>query len=472
MRFIRPKKPEPTNSDKASTEEILANIAECSKNAGKRLATYWVVWLYGMITLASINDKDIFLNTGVRLPIVNVTIPLTGFWLVFPAIIIVLFLLFTLLIFRLEDLLSTLPANVRGNAIRFYPWFWNIGRRSKSPIGRIRFTLEFTTWISAPIAILYNLWTCFSMHEVWIFLASFIIGISGSLIVASMVELCGFGVTISKTKRQLSLGEKLAKTFLYSSILALFIIVIQAFTQKPFMLLRKNHLDVSYQTLVNRPTYDHPNAYWIDLSARDYFGADLTSTVLRRSKLDKVNLEDSKLAGASLDSSSLRYSKMRCAILNRVNLESSNLYCSDFEHAVLDRANLANAILTDANLKSATLTNSRINSAYLIGSNLSYAKFDHTDLNSANLSEANMENTELSMANLANANLDRTTGLTVKQLKQSETLYNVRNLNQALRDSLEQCCGYLFVHPDSLNREDYPPFGDATWPPDSTASPL
>ena len=471
MNLIRPKNPEQPKPEQATTEEILANIAECSKNAGRRLATYWVVLLYGVITLAGITDKDIFLNTGARLPIVNVTIPLTGFWLVFPPIIFVLFLLFAMQIYRLEELRNALSSDVRNEAIRFYPWFWSIGASAHGIIGWLwKCWINSAIWGILPIALSYAYVTCIGAHSTLLRIYLF------------AWYLIGIIVTFRILKQVSSLiDSKMGEPFKWSFIkrrqqgfYSIFVFTFVGLCLVQFTPVGKKFgrsLDVSYQILVEKPPYDHPNAYWIDLSNRNYEGANLYLTVLRRALLDGVNFSKANLTWAIMDSSRIKFAIMDSVVLREAHLEHSIFDSVNLSYANLRGAHLENTYFGDAHLEFADFRWAILSHSDLPWSHLENAALIETNLDSASLFGAYLNQCDFTKARLRYVHFEHARGLTADQLKRAWTLFEARSIDEKLSHELEQCCGYLFVHPDSINREDYPPFGNKTWPPDTFPTP-
>ena len=132
----------------------------------------------------------------------------------------------------------------------------------------------------------------------------------------------------------------------------------------------------------------------LDLSERDFQGADLFQADLRAAYL----------AGANLEGADLREAKLEGARLIKVNLQSAELNEASLQGAVLDYANLLGAFLFRANLRGGKL--SRTN---LLSADLTEAVLQGANLQRANLVGANLEGANLEGVRLYGARIDRDT---------------------------------------------------------------
>ncbi|MGB3651913.1 MAG: pentapeptide repeat-containing protein [Rivularia sp. (in: cyanobacteria)] len=138
----------------------------------------------------------------------------------------------------------------------------------------------------------------------------------------------------------------------------------------------------------------------IDLSNREFFGANLENASLCNAKLinskfKEANLKNANLKGAILRSANLRYSELKNANLSYANLNDANL-----EYANLVYSNLENAILHNANLHFADIRGANLNNAKLIDANLEGVIYNNEtilptdiDLSAAYLSDKSVSNT-------------------------------------------------------------------------------
>ncbi|HRG88596.1 MAG TPA: pentapeptide repeat-containing protein [Chitinophagales bacterium] len=126
---------------------------------------------------------------------------------------------------------------------------------------------------------------------------------------------------------------------------------------------------------------------------------------LNHINIDMQILYINDLYGANLSYSSLRNTKMVlvCLVeadLVSVDLENAELTEANLKHANLTGANLTNAIMRDAILVRAILNNADLKRAHFTSANLEHAELKNTDLRMANLDYAYLGNSDLSFANL------------------------------------------------------------------------
>ncbi len=120
----------------------------------------------------------------------------------------------------------------------------------------------------------------------------------------------------------------------------------------------------------------------------------------------------------------------------------ANLRGSNLSSANLISANLFHAYLSGANLTNAYLMHSYLNSADLINTNLKGA-----DLSGANLFNADLNKTILKDTNLREAIMKETQNLTIEQLSQVKTLYNVKNIDPELMKQVKEKYPHLLEEP-------------------------
>ena len=110
-------------------EAPLAHVAETSQNARKTFFALLAAALYSWLTIATTADAELITDTASSpLPIINTEIPLAGFYLVAPLILLAVYFYFHLYLQRLWRGLSTLPAIFPdGKALdeKAYPWLLN-----------------------------------------------------------------------------------------------------------------------------------------------------------------------------------------------------------------------------------------------------------------------------------------------------------------------------------------------------------
>ncbi len=190
----------------------------------------------------------------------------------------------------------------------------------------------------------------------------------------------------------------------------------------------------AFQTIGYRPYADLTEAALSPLPARGNWseealaavpGAHLNETSFRfarayraflvNARLWRSDFEGAYLSEADLRGANLREANLRSAVLDRVQASRANLVSADATGANLASADLRaadlsygileNAILSSARLAGASAYAANLQNAQLLRADLSRADLRDTKLEHAVLSFANLEQTDLSSAKLSQANL-------------------------------------------------------------------
>ena len=118
-------------------------------------------------------------------------------------------------------------------------------------------------------------------------------------------------------------------------------------------------------------------------------------------------LEGAVLVGAHLPKADFNGADLSDADLSGADLNGADLGNAELHGANLGNANLSGVSLSDAHLYGAYLSDAHLTHAYLTGADLNYAALSVADLSGANLSGANLSGANLSGANLSGANLNK-----------------------------------------------------------------
>jgi len=140
------------------------------------------------------------------------------------------------------------------------------------------------------------------------------------------------------------------------------------------------------------------------------YGIFLVNAHLWRSDFQGAFMSEADLRGADLGQSNLRFvildrAQLRRVNVDRSNLDGANLSRADFREANLSYVSLANAFLVDARLDGATLYGAKIPDATLIRANLEKADLREAILANSNLTHADLQQAYLWSAKLPGANL-------------------------------------------------------------------
>ncbi|MEE9553551.1 MAG: pentapeptide repeat-containing protein [candidate division Zixibacteria bacterium] len=423
---------------------LIENIAEASKNTRKIYLLYLGFLAYCALTVFGTNDRTLILNEPAHLPIINVGVPLEGFFIVAPLMAIFTFVYLQLNLQNLNKLkLELWKDHPHIKKERLYPWLINVvDDPAKGAMGNIQlYVVSFSLWWSLVVVLILFPVYYVKKHDI---VMSYILGslpLLGTIIVfwfKSQYEMLGFKKFVWKGKLRLLAGIIL---ILLEFFFLAFIIRWSMQGGKYEFLKPWLCVDLSYQVLVNEPETDYEGLYWADFSGVHLEGANLQSSVLKRADLSDAHLKKADLWRANLQEANLRSTNLQEADLRSTNLQEANLFFANLQGARLFRANLQRANLEKANLQGAELGYASLQEADLaeadlkgagLGSaNLQEANLDEADLKGADLFDgdlqgANLYRSNLQGASLVNAKLQGARNLTIEQLSEVKTLYEAK----------------------------------------------
>jgi uncharacterized protein YjbI with pentapeptide repeats len=135
------------------------------------------------------------------------------------------------------------------------------------------------------------------------------------------------------------------------------------------------------------------------------FRIDLTNCWLERVQLRKLDLTDSDMAFAHLHDADLTESILRRTRGFEVDLSAARLGGCDLQEARLNKATLVKARLTDANLVSAQLKDADASGANFCGARMQEAHLERSTLHGARFDGANLDNAFFAGTSLDEATL-------------------------------------------------------------------
>jgi hypothetical protein len=345
----------PANIEKF--EAPLAHVADTSQSARTTFFALLGAALYSWLTIATTSDAELITDTASSpLPIIGTEIPLAGFYLVAPLILLAVYVYFHLYLQRLWRGLSTLPAVFAdGKALdeKAYPWLLNglvrahftnltLGQR---PLSRLENVLSIIlAWWVIPFT-LAGFWLFFLPRHAWFG--------TGFLVVLTAIA-TGFGIysyqlaagTLSGTVELLP--EWPLWTWIWSSIrnyrpdkwtsliLALALVLsggaaldpghdLLASIVRTTANLREAQLSTTPSDWTGKEIDRVKGA---DLRGKDLRGADLSGAFLVKARLENAELSGANLSGADLRSANLTGADLRDAVLENAKLEGA---CRDGE---------------------------------------------------------------------------------------------------------------------------------------------
>ena len=142
-----------------------------------------------------------------------------------------------------------------------------------------------------------------------------------------------------------------------------------------------------------------------DFKGGHFEGANLWYAELQGSNFKDANLTSADLYHAELQGAYLWCAELQGAYLEDANLTSANLYHAELQGADLFEANLQGADLETAKLQGVSLINANLQGANLCGANLQYAYLYHAELQRAHLIYAKLQGAHLEIVKLQYADL-------------------------------------------------------------------
>lgn len=432
------------DSDSQSKEFQYHGLNDAIHQTRKLTTLYFVVLVYGVFTLSGLTDLQILKDQLIRLPIVGIDVPLSGFFFASPVLLLGLFVHLQVHLQRLGRLIREF---LRGNEAR-PSWLYvsmstieadaEPGLFGKMQVGYARLLL----WGSLPMGLLGISVSAARIHNPVLSPFTTIMFLVGLVI--------SFGAWLRYEQR--SLLRFFAPGFLVLLISSTFFLswMHAAAFQGTILNLNLEGKDVA-SIIKSAPEYTG------QLEGRKLQGAQLQSsnlakivlrnTDLSRSKAEYADFRGTDLRGAELSRSDLMFADLREARLSRSNLEKANLSFSnvagaDFSKAQmakvdlsgadgLHRANLTQVFMRDGIISGTNLDSVDLTRSNLDGADLSGAKLRKAVLRFTSLRGADLRGVDLSKADLTGADLRDVVGLT------QEHLCNVVSLTGALPESLQ-----------------------------------
>lgn len=442
MKNKKSNKKSTTKSSKSKKEPethvwLFENIAEASKNARKIYLLYVGFLIYCILSVISTTDKQIILNDKVSLPILNIDVPLNGFFLLAPVIAIFVFIYFQFYLIIRKDLICIFEKNYPQIGKEcLYPWMFIIlDYTKKGVIGRLQSAVvKFSVWCLVPFFLMIISTWFVKKHDPDFTYFFGMIPFFGTVIV--LWFWCRYEDVFKIRQIPILILNNLGKIFLifivifYVVFFRFFIIpgafdgfgikkgegtVLNGkFNVKKKILYRYRSffcVDLSYQKLITEPITDYKEIYWLDLRKAHLEGANLDSTIMKRVDLRNAILKKATMVNSVLQEANLEGACLRDAFLWKTNLQDANLLFSD----------LQGAFLADTNLQKANLQGANLQSAILSDANLQGANFRECDLRGARY-------------------------LYVEQLSKVKTLYDAK-LDSEIREEIKKKYPHLLEEP-------------------------
>lgn len=337
----------------ATNERNVERMVEVIDNASRHARMVYYLYLgfiaYCAVTVFSTTDRQLALKGDTaELPILDISVPLDGFFILAPILAIGLFVYFMLYLHRLNSLIEGLGESY--DKKQLYPWMINIAREPEDgTIGLLqKLFVGLTLWFTLPVTMFIFASKFLKKHED--FLSYLIV----ALAFASIFIVFWFWNNLRKKEYSELLIYTLLPVIVYLFI-NLTAIFIPKINDGDF---KWANLDLRNELLVTVPDKekDFEGVYWGDLEDVNWNGADLTSVLLKQANLRNAKLNETRFFDANFEKANLKDANLRRAYLRGANLQEADL----------GDANLQNANLLNTNLKGAKISKYQICKAGLL----------------------------------------------------------------------------------------------------------
>lgn len=464
------------DSDTGAPRELATNaerLLDAANSASQHVAALHIAFMalctYVLVIVFSTTDRDLLLGKGVKLPVIDVEVPIVGFYAVAPYLVVLvhfnLLLQLQLLSRKLYAFDDAVPADraIGGprDRLHIFPYTYYLVGHATAAVNRLIsimvtitvlllpvFTLlamqfrflafqdgavtwaqRLATWLD--VLVVFILWpVIISRTDSWT--AYFreagtklrrhrVAALTGLVLVAAWTIAClttnfqlffMMGGLVVLTATALFIVQ-VARPFLHIETdehLGLRALIVTAAIGLPLPLALVARGE-ALQYLFRPDPWDPPVPFWLrDLDLPRLVAPE--AIILARPPNPEVIADlrsgepvQAAAAARAVEPANLRQRSLRAAYLPRAVLTRADLRGADLQGASLDGAQLDGANLALANLTRVRLANARLTKAQLSGAFLLRADLENSDLSAADLRGAVLYEARLSGANLSGARL-------------------------------------------------------------------
>jgi uncharacterized protein YjbI with pentapeptide repeats len=372
----------------------LENVKGISENARKIFLALLAACLYCWLTIATTTDVNLITNRASSpLPIIQTQIPIVGFYVVAPLLVLCVYFYFHFYLQKLWEELGALPAvfpDGRPLYTKVDPWLLNDLVRSHLP--KLNVDRPFLSYLQLWISVLLAWWIV--PITMFLFWARYLVrherGGSNFHIAIFVISLLSANGLYRLAVATLTREDR--KAFAWSGILTSRKSYVSAALAVLAMLV------LSWASWESRWVWDYR------IVTASLNGADVSQ---KKSAYDPVNYNRYSVIGAQLRGANLRHAFAPGAFFAEADLEGA-----DLSGAILNSANMRNADLSDADLRTAQLQFTELQDADLEGCSLRGAIFAGSDLRDATLRGTELAGVVFFEADLTFTDLRETSGLT------------------------------------------------------------
>ncbi|MDH3892849.1 MAG: pentapeptide repeat-containing protein [candidate division Zixibacteria bacterium] len=378
----------------------LAERVEESSGLSRRLfANLIIACLYTFVAVKTTLDSELVSNSGsLRLPFAGLEIPLVGFYIVAPLLLLCMYVYFQYYLTRHWELVTTLPATFpggRGIHRNIHPWLMNsliLGHSDplkdyRGPLYWVQYVVLFALAYLAVPAALWMFWAQFlSRHE--LFWTGWHVGLLTLCLGCGCLFYMLARSTLNGSRRMEPVRRRWKPIVFVTGAVIVSATVFGCFSSWEIINLQRGFpffSVVSASVLVEPPVYSllkklgfEPVAYLVeqdvsippsgwngDPSDLDLVkGADLQGRDLQRARARRAFLVNADMRKANLSYADFTGADMRKSDLTMAVLEGTILHGAKVSEANLLEANLSGAELHGVNFKKAKhLTVEQLNTA-------------------------------------------------------------------------------------------------------------
>ncbi|UCC39085.1 MAG: pentapeptide repeat-containing protein [Candidatus Aminicenantes bacterium] len=454
-------------------EWLIELIVGASKKAQRSFLFYVGFLAYCLLSVISISDRQIGLSSTVNLPPLNVDVPLVGFFIATPLLLVLIFVYLQICILRFKRLTAYLDTQYSSaEKWRFLPWIIKAVKvpGTELPDRFLKMITALFLWASLPISLILIALRFIKRHD------SFWSYVVGSIPILGTIIVIWFWRIFSSFIRSKSLVRTVFRsgvvTFLVAAQLFLLLFLIPWANDGLSVSVLENIRDrirpffcvnLSNQILIEELAAEYEGRFWGDFKKKRLEGAILNHAILKRANLEGASLRDARMDFTVAVQANIRYSYMKGAYLSYADFQGAdmsganlvsiygrnarfseaNFWNADMRGGRLEYSDFQAADLTLADLSGARLWDTNFRNARLFHANLLGAELVRADFSKADLKKAVLRGADLWGANLLGAmNLD------VEQLSEAKTLYNAK-LDPKLMKEIEK------KYPHLLEKQPY-----------------
>jgi|GEM_PF-1004584 len=333
--------------------EGLQKVQEASKNARTLFVSMLLACVYALLTVATTQDVQFVTNSSTSpLPILNAQIPIVGFYLVAPLMLLVFATYFHLYLQRLWEALARLPAIFPdGSALdeKAYPWMLNGMvcthfthlQNNRPALFQLQSSISvLLAWWAVPVTLLFFLarylprqdWGIGTIFQVLLILASVVLALLFQAMAASTLR--------QEISRHFKWKEasKDVRYFDQLKAAAGYLILALGLGGGLVLLLFgfRGHAVLTEVNVSQKPQH------WDGVRLHQVKGAQLSKSRLRNARAERAFLVKADLRGSQLQGA-----KLNGADLRHANFLGANLKDTSFQGASLRNALFSQKQLSD-----------------------------------------------------------------------------------------------------------------------------